>query len=77
MPPNLGEEYTRAFRALFAELAEEQNVYLVPFLLEGVGGIEALNQADGIHPNAEGQRIVADNVWRELKPLLEARLASD
>ena len=76
MPPNLGEDYTLAYKALFAELAEEMNVHFVPFLLESVGGVAALNQADGIHPNAEGQRVVADNVWRVLGPVLEALLAS-
>lgn len=70
IPPNLGEQYTQDFRALYPDLAEAQNVQLVPFLLEGVGGQPDLNQPDGIHPTAEGQRIVADNVWAVLRPAL-------
>ena len=69
-PPNLGTSYTQPFRALFPELAKANGAALVPFLLDGVAGVKRLNQADGIHPTAEGQRIVADNVWRVLKPLL-------
>ncbi len=74
MPPNLGDDYTAAFSALFTDLVEEKDVHFIPFLLEGVGGVDALNQSDGIHPNAEGQRIVADNVWRVLRPILDAHL---
>ena len=70
LPPNLGHEYTEQFRQIYPTLADTKNVSLVPFLLEGVGGIDSLNQDDGIHPTAEGQRIVAQNVWRKLKPLL-------
>ena len=69
-PPNLGQEYTSTFRAMFPELAREHGVTLLPFLLEGVAGEPRLNQNDGIHPNNEGERIVADNVWRVLEPLL-------
>jgi acyl-CoA thioesterase-1 len=69
-PPNMGREYTDAFRAVYADLARANGVTLVPFLLEGVAGLEHLNQADGIHPTAEGQRILADNVWPHLRPLL-------
>ena len=69
-PPNLGADYTRRFRAVFPEVAKANGAALVPFLLEGVAGIPRLNQADGIHPTAEGQRIVAENVWRVLRPLL-------
>ena len=69
-PPNLGTSYTQSFRTLFPELAKANGAALVPFLLDGVAGVARLNQADGIHPNAEGQRIVADNVWRVLHPLL-------
>ena len=69
-PPNLGQEYTAEFRAMFAELAREHGATLTPFLLEGVAGESGLNQADGIHPNNAGERIVADNVWRALEPLL-------
>jgi len=68
--PNMGQSYTDAFRAAFPELAREENVHLLPFLLDGVAGDRDLNQADGIHPNAAGERIVARNVWKALKPLL-------
>ena len=69
-PPNLGDRYTAKFRGLFPSLAREQGIALIPFLLEGVAGVPQLNQADGIHPNPEGQRLVAANVWRVLEPLL-------
>ena len=69
-PPNLGKEYTQAFHAMFPALAAEHGVELMPFLLEGVAGFAALNQADGIHPNVVGERKVAENVWRTLEPLL-------
>ena len=71
-PPNFGASYTAEFRAAFGRLAREKRVALVPFLLDGVGGVAALNQADGIHPSAEGARRVADNVWAGLQPLLDA-----
>ncbi|GGD39912.1 arylesterase [Muriicola marianensis] len=70
IPPNMGPEYTTEFSSLFPELAEENEAYLIPFLLEGVAGNPELNQADGIHPTEEGQRIVAENVWTILKPIL-------
>jgi acyl-CoA thioesterase-1 len=69
-PPNLGQEYTSAFHAMFAELAREHGATLLPFLLTGVAGESRLNQGDGIHPNNAGERIVAENVWRALMPLL-------
>lgn len=62
-PPNLGDRYTNAFREVFAELARENDAHLIPFLLEGVGGIPELNQDDQIHPTARGHRLIADNVW--------------
>ncbi len=70
MPPNMGPDYTTAFRKIFPELAAANRTPLVPFLLEGVGGIPELNQADQIHPTAEGQRKVAANVWSVLQSLL-------
>ena len=70
IPPNMGGDYGAAFRAVFADLARENNAALVPFLLEGVGGHDDLNQEDHIHPTAAGQKIVAENVWRVLEPLL-------
>jgi acyl-CoA thioesterase-1 len=69
-PPNLGREYVSRFHAVFPDLAKKNGVALVPFLLEGVAGVPRLNQADGIHPTAEGQRILAENVWKILRPLL-------
>ena len=73
MPPNLGAEYVQQFEKLFATIAKENNTAFVPFLLEGVGGESRLNQADRIHPTAEGQRLVAENVWRIVKPLVASR----
>ena len=71
MPPNLGAQYTSEFRSLFPELAAENDVSLLPFLLEGVAGDSDLNIADGIHPNPAGHKIVAQNVWSALEPLLK------
>jgi acyl-CoA thioesterase-1 len=71
LPPNMGPEYTAEFRKIFPELAVEQGISLVPFLLEGVGGIPELNQDDGIHPTEEGHKIVAETVWKVLAPLVE------
>jgi acyl-CoA thioesterase-1 len=70
-PPNYGAAYTTAYRKVFADLARTHDVTFVPFYLEGVAGIARLNIADGIHPNAEGARIVARTVWRALQPLLD------
>jgi acyl-CoA thioesterase-1 len=72
-PPNLGSRYTTAFRQVYLDLASSQGLPLVPFLLDGVGGIPELNQEDGIHPTAEGHEGMADNVWPVLEPLLAAR----
>jgi acyl-CoA thioesterase I len=72
MPKNMGTEYTDEFRAVFKDVAKENGAALIPFLLEGVGGDPKLNQPDMIHPNPEGHRIVAENVWKVLKPVLEA-----
>ncbi len=68
--PNLGPRYAAQFRALYRDLAAREHLPLIPFLLEGVGGVDSLNQGDGIHPTAAGDRIVADNVWRVLEPIL-------
>jgi acyl-CoA thioesterase-1 len=70
VPPNYGRAYTQAFQAVYPELARENNAELVPFLLDGIGGVARLNQADGIHPTAEGQRVMAETVWRVLGPVL-------
>lgn len=72
-PPNMGPTYTRAFRAMYPALAREAGVPLIPFLLDGVAGVDTLNQADGIHPNETGAKIVAGNVWRALEPVLRGR----
>ncbi len=71
-PPNLGPEYVRRFDAVYPALARQEKVTLVPFLLAGVAGDPALNQADRIHPTVEGHRIVADTVWKYLEPVLES-----
>lgn len=70
-PPNMGRAYTGAFRAVFPEIARANDATLIPFLLEDVAAVPELNQTDGIHPTAEGQRIVAETVWRHLAPVLE------
>ena len=71
MPPNMGPDYTRAYAAVFPAVAGKTGAALIPFLLEGVGGRPDLNQADGIHPTAAGHRIVAEDVWRVIEPLLK------
>ena len=71
LPPNYGEEYTARFEAIYRDLAQLHGLPLIPFLLEGVGGEKALNQADGIHPTGEGYRIVVENVLRSLLPVLK------
>ncbi len=67
IPPNLGVSYAKQFHNLFPQLAKKNNAYLIPFLLEGVGGVDSLNQRDGIHPNVTGEKIVAENAWNVLK----------
>jgi acyl-CoA thioesterase-1 len=71
LPPNYGDEYTGSFRQVYRDLADRYGLTLIPFLLEGVGGRAALNQADGIHPNAEGHRKIAGHVYPMLKVHLE------
>ncbi len=73
MPTNYGPDYTREFQAVYPALAKQYHVPLLPFLLEGVAANARLNQADGIHPTAEGAKIVEANVWKALAPLIEAR----
>ena len=72
-PTNMGPRYTKAFHALFPKVAYETGVTLLPFLLEGVGGVAKLNQGDGIHPTAEGARIVGQNVWPGIRFALRRR----
>ncbi|MEQ9263891.1 MAG: GDSL-type esterase/lipase family protein, partial [Balneolaceae bacterium] len=71
VPPNLGIEYTKEFREIFPTLAKENDLQLIPFILEKVGGIAELNLPDQIHPNAEGHRLVAETVWETLYPILK------
>lgn len=71
-PPNMGSDYTNGFRQIFKDIAEANPaVVLIPFLLETVGGIPELNQRDGIHPTADGHKLVAAHVWKTLGPLLQ------
>jgi acyl-CoA thioesterase-1 len=70
VPPNIGAKYASDFKNMFPDLARKNQMVLIPFLLEKVGGIPKLNQADGIHPTAEGDKILAENVWVVLKDLL-------
>ena len=74
-PPNFGSAYTTEFREVYRQLSREHDVTFVPFYLEGVAGIPSLNIADGIHPNAEGSRIVEKTIWSALEPLLVKRTA--
>ncbi|MBI5909418.1 MAG: arylesterase [Betaproteobacteria bacterium] len=71
LPPNYGEIYTRQFAQVYADLAREHKTALAPFLLEGVAGRRELFQADNIHPTAEAQPVLLDNVWKALAPLLQ------
>ena len=71
VPPNLGPDYSTEFQKIFEELAEENEAALIPFLLDGVAGKPTLNLPDGIHPTPEGHEIVAENVWRAVKPLVQ------
>jgi acyl-CoA thioesterase-1 len=75
-PPNLGARYTSEFREVFRDLARELDVALVPFLLEGVGGVPGLNQSDGIHPNVEGHRRIARLLWPFLEPVFRDAVSS-
>lgn len=70
LPPNYGRDYTQKFRNLYPQLARKYRTALVPFLFEGIAADRRLFQADGLHPTAEAQPILLENVWRALKPLL-------
>lgn len=70
MPPNMGEDYTKAFAEIFPAVAKANQASLIPFLLDGVGGKTELNQPDGIHPTPKGHEVVAENVWKVLGPVL-------
>lgn len=71
VPPNLGQTYTDQFRQIFPELAKKNNAKLIPFILDGVAGVPNLNLSDGIHPNVAGHKVLADNVWSVLRPILK------
>ncbi|MDY7394066.1 arylesterase [Aureibaculum sp. 2210JD6-5] len=71
LPPNMGPEYTSEFRTIFSDLAEKNNLPLIPFILKDVGGVKELNLEDGIHPTAEGHQIVAKNVWEVLEKVIK------
>lgn len=73
VPPNLGTDYTRQFKNMYPALAQKNDVVLIPFLLEGVGGSDTRMQSDGIHPNEKGHEIMAQTVWDKLKPILQQR----
>jgi acyl-CoA thioesterase-1 len=70
IPPNMGKAYATEFKNIYTDLSEKNKMPLIPFLLEGVGGEPTLNLEDGIHPNVEGHKIVATNLWKELEKLL-------
>jgi acyl-CoA thioesterase-1 len=70
--PNLGPRYAADFHAVYPELSKELGVSLAPFLLDGIAGRSDLNQSDGIHPNQRGERLVADNIWKSLRPVLDS-----
>jgi acyl-CoA thioesterase I len=70
VPPNMGKQYTDEFKSIYPDLAKKNNATLIPFILEDVGGIEKLNQADGIHPNVEGHKIIANNLKKVFEKLI-------
>jgi acyl-CoA thioesterase I len=76
VPPNMGVRYSEQFAAIFPRLAQENGAALIPFLLEEVGGVPAMNLADGVHPNAEGHKIMAKTVWETLEPVLRELVES-
>lgn len=71
-PPNFGDDYTSEFRSVYRDLAQQYRLALIPFFLQGVGGIADLNLPDGIHPNEKGSQIVLENVWKALEPVLKS-----
>lgn len=72
VPPNLGQDYTRQFQQMYPELAKSNSAVLIPFLLEGVAGESSLNLPDGIHPTAEGHKLISETVWTHLRPVLQS-----
>jgi acyl-CoA thioesterase-1 len=75
-PPNYGQEYAAEFRHAFRDIAQDEDVVFIPFLLDKVAGQSAMNQGDGIHPNERGARIIAETVWAALRPVLDRLTAS-
>jgi acyl-CoA thioesterase-1 len=73
VPPNYGRVYSNRFQAIYPELARANDAALVPFLLQSVGGVAGLNQPDGVHPTAQGQRKLAETVWKVLEPVLRRK----
>jgi acyl-CoA thioesterase-1 len=73
MPPNMGQDYTDSFQAIYPAIAKKNKAALIPFLLEGVAERPELNQGDGIHPNPAGAAIVAEGVWKVISPILAAQ----
>ncbi len=71
IPPNMGADYSRDFQEVFRRIGQEKDIHMIPFLLDGVAGESTLNLEDGVHPNEAGHRIVAENVWEVLQPLVE------
>jgi len=70
IPPNYGKRYTQAFYQVYSDLAKNNNIQLIPFILEDVGGVPELMQADGIHPNEQAQAIILNTVWKKLQSML-------
>lgn len=70
VPPNLGQEYTRQFESMYPELAKENDLPLIPMILDKIGGNEDFMQGDGIHPTPKGHRVIAETIWEKLEPLL-------
>jgi len=77
MPPNMGEAYAARFQEVFPEVAREEKALLIPFLLEGVGGVLELNQPDQIHPTAAGHQVIASNLWIHLEPVVQSQVRAD
>ena len=72
VPPNMGSQYSQSFEAIYPELAKKNKAVLIPFILEGVGGVAALNFPDRIHPTAKGHAMIAETVWKALEPVLRS-----
>ncbi|MCH2451045.1 MAG: arylesterase [Gracilimonas sp.] len=70
VPPNLGQDYTRKFETIYPELAQENNLSLIPMIMDKIGGDEELMQSDGLHPTPKGHKVIADTVWEALNPIL-------